>query len=490
MRRWPVVTAAIIVACAIVHAVVFARLEAQEREIGEIEARITSLKTRLFAKYAAGGTDSMLDQTEPRTFNDFLYGAGARMDLFMQEFERGGVVSKENADYRLWANLNEHLETVRRESVARRFAYLPAAPTWYAGVTASFLHGGLLHLLGNMFFLFLVGPAIEDRWGRPVFLAFYLAGGAVALWVQGLVTSDPTVPVLGASGAIAGVMGAFAVRFGKKKIRFWYAMMIAVRAKTGVFELPAWLVLGTWLVVQAFGAVVLGAYVPIGYAAHVAGFAFGAVFAGFLAVAGLEDRLLAPLIERKLEAPEHRADPRLLRAHDLLARGDAEPALDLLYAVLGERPGDVTVKREMLRGYLALGRSGDAKTEGADVVGRLVEQGREDEAADVYREIAGTVPDFSAGARPQLAVARWLERNDLPDEAARAFRELAVRWPDSELAPKALVSAADIAWRRCDDPDAAFRILRRFVEKYPDHPLADHARARMTRITGGQVVFK
>jgi membrane associated rhomboid family serine protease len=144
-----------------------------------------------------------------------------------------------------------------------------------------FLHGGWLHLLGNMLFLYVFGNNVEDRLGRVGFLAFYLFCGYVAAYVFALSTPDSTQALLGASGAIAGVLGAYIVMFPRARVLSLVPFLLFIPLR-----LPAWLVLGFWFVLQwlySTGAkVAQGA--DVAYLAHVAGFVAGAAVALVLKV--------------------------------------------------------------------------------------------------------------------------------------------------------------------------------------------------------------
>jgi len=145
-------------------------------------------------------------------------------------------------------------------------------------LTSMFMHGSWSHILGNMVFLWAFGPEIEDLMGRRGYLVFYLLGGLAATAAQ--VAADPssTVPNLGASGAIAAVMGAFLVTYPRDRIRSLLVIFIFV----GVRYIPAALLIGVWFLMQLVN---LGAVAPqapaggVAYAAHVGGFIFGAVTA-------------------------------------------------------------------------------------------------------------------------------------------------------------------------------------------------------------------
>lgn len=139
-------------------------------------------------------------------------------------------------------------------------------------ISSMFLHGGLMHLAGNMLFLYIYGDNIEDQLGHIPFLIFYLAAGLGADAIH--VLSDPysNVPTVGASGAIAGVMGAYLLLFPRAKIDFLVILVVIFK----VFTLPAFVVLGFWMVLQIFG----GFNTPsegggVAYWAHIGGFITG-----------------------------------------------------------------------------------------------------------------------------------------------------------------------------------------------------------------------
>src|SRR2546425_9898006 len=126
--------------------------------------------------------------------------------------------------------LAQQLADLQRDSILERYAFIPNKHPLASYVTAGFLHGGWLHLIFNMWFLWLAGSVLEDAWGRLIYPLFYLLAGAVALLVHAGVFSGSIGPVLGASGAVAGLMGAFLVRFAKtrnKLVLFLWLWLLA-----------------------------------------------------------------------------------------------------------------------------------------------------------------------------------------------------------------------------------------------------------------------
>jgi len=140
--------------------------------------------------------------------------------------------------------------------------------------TSMFLHGSWSHIIGNMVFLWAFGPEMEDSMDRGRYLVFYLLGGLAASAAQIIVSPGSTVPNLGASGAIAAVMGGFLVTYPRDRIRALLVIVIFIR----VTYIPAALLIGVWFALQFVN---LGSVAPqtggVAYAAHVGGFIFGAV---------------------------------------------------------------------------------------------------------------------------------------------------------------------------------------------------------------------
>jgi membrane associated rhomboid family serine protease len=147
---------------------------------------------------------------------------------------------------------------------------------WITILTAMFMHSGWLHILGNMIFFWAFGPEIEDAMGRFRFLIFYLLGGLIAMLAQVAAMPASTVPNLGASGAIAAVMGAFLVTYPRDRIKTALFFLIFVR----IAFVPASLLIGFWFVMQLFSAGAVTQNVQgggVAYLAHIGGFLFGVI---------------------------------------------------------------------------------------------------------------------------------------------------------------------------------------------------------------------
>jgi membrane associated rhomboid family serine protease len=175
------------------------------------------------------------------------------------------------------------LELMRGETFVIQWSAIPAQITsghhWITILTAMFMHGSWSHLIGNMIFLWAFSPEIEEAMGRGRYLVFYLVGGIVAMLAQVAASPQSTVPNLGASGAIAAVMGAFLVTYPRDQIRTVLFIFVFAR----ITFIPAALLIGFWFLTQLFSVGTV-AHVQTGgvaYLAHIGGFIFGAVTARF-----------------------------------------------------------------------------------------------------------------------------------------------------------------------------------------------------------------
>ena len=154
-------------------------------------------------------------------------------------------------------------------------AIAPIVPSWMTLFTSMFLHGGWAHILGNMLFLWVFGDNLEHHFGRVGFLVFYLATGVLASATHILFNWDSGIPAIGASGAIAGILGAYLLLFPRRRIRTLFMAGFIT-----VMEIPAIWLLVMWMVIQLFsgvgGLVVAGGGGGVAYWAHVGGFVAGA----------------------------------------------------------------------------------------------------------------------------------------------------------------------------------------------------------------------
>jgi len=186
------------------------------------------------------------------------------------------------------------------------FGYIPHDNNWWQLITYQFMHRGWVHLLGNLLFLGLVGGTIENAWGRRQFVIFYVSAGIAAAIVHKLLAVDSSIPLFGASGAIAGVMGAFLFRHAQIKIR----MGSTFRLRPIIWNLPVFLMLGSWVFAELIdGLTSAGEAAGVAHFAHLGGFAYGLAIALARSKTGIERRIEEELQRSNVTAREALALP-------------------------------------------------------------------------------------------------------------------------------------------------------------------------------------
>jgi len=206
------------------------------------------------------------------------------------------------------------------DALVFRFGFKPAAPSLADAVTSMFLHGGLLHLLGNMLFLWIYGDNVEHRLGRFAYLMAYLGTGFAAALGDGLLRMGSAIPSVGASGAISGVLGFYFIWFPKNRVRVWIFLFPIFM---DIVELPARLVLGIYLIVDnVLPALISAGNGGVAYGAHLGGFAAAVGLAAVIDRLGL--RRPEPAV-RRTSVRSASTETNQLAAH--LARGDIVGAL-------------------------------------------------------------------------------------------------------------------------------------------------------------------
>lgn len=284
---------------------------------------------------------------------------------------------------------------VRDEHPFWSWGLIPASPTPLAFLTCMFMHAGWLHLITNMFILFLAGPAVEDVFGRPIFTVLYMGGGLIASLVHLATVPGSDVPLVGASGAIAAAMGAFMVRFARTRIRFFYVLFLI---RGGTFTAPAWFMLGLWLLQQLFYASLVSEGAGVAYAAHAGGFLAGAVAAFAIKRLGVEEKVVSPAIEKEISLTQH---PALEEGMALLVRGELEAAREALGRALADEPRNPDIHLGMWQTYVNEKRGSDGVRHMQAVIDHEVRSGEYGLALEHWRELRRY-----AGASG-AAISRW-----------------------------------------------------------------------------------
>ncbi len=322
-----------------------------------------------------------------------------------------------------------------------RWGFVPSQPSAVSALTSQFVHAGWLHLLGNLFFLYLSAPFIENIWGRVVFPLFYLAGGVAAAWTQALFFPGGTVPLVGASGSIAAVMGAFLICLGGTRIRFFWAWMI-ISVRWGTFPAPAWLMLLLWLASQLAYASVSGGEGGVAFWAHIGGFLFGAAFAGVLRLSGLEASYLRPRVE---EAGSTYGDPRIDRGFALRDAGSLPVAAAQFASVLATHPASTDAHDGAFTTALLMNDTAEAERHVAPMLEGRLKAGNFVMAIHRYEEVLQRLPALVLPARLLYTLAVQQEKSVGAEPALETCRRLAEQHSGDLFALKGLLLGVKVA---------------------------------------------
>lgn len=233
------------------------------------------------------------------------------------------------------------------------YAFVPAHHKAITYITANFMHGGWLHLIGNMWFLWLAGFMLEDSWGRIIYSIFYLAAGAAALQIFAFTEPGSLTPVLGASGAVAGLMGAFLVRFPTMKLHMrWFIGLRSLTRGGYEFKAPAYAMLPLWLLGEFFYGQMAGSSDGVAHWAHVGGFAFGVAVALLIRFTGLEQKASEAIATKTTWTN----DAEITNATELLEKGQLDEAENLLKPYYEGRPGSFDAAHILQQVYWRKGK--------------------------------------------------------------------------------------------------------------------------------------
>lgn len=290
---------------------------------------------------------------------------------------------------------------LRDEHPRTRLSYIPATGGVLPLFTSMFVHADIFHLLGNLLFFFLSGPFIEDVFGRPLFAFLYFAGGVVAVLTFATQHPDSIVRLVGASGAIAAVMGAYLVRFARSKVEFLFIPFLFRPTFNFRFWLPAFVVLPLWFVQQLLEMRSEAGGGGVAFSAHVGGFLFGVVVALIVKATRFEEKFVNPLV---LQQTTWTMDERLVRAMDARKHGNLAGAQKDLDSLLRDPKSPVEALQIAMDVALEAEDFARYDAAAARLLLRHLEAKETDLAMDLIREVTddrhARVPKFLGRAAP------------------------------------------------------------------------------------------
>jgi membrane associated rhomboid family serine protease len=457
-RRWPIISIALILINIVAFLGTHWRIDQENPQRGEVRAHILLLAAmhpelnmpanvqELVSTFRQDHSD-VWHQAESHT-RDLADAWDARIRLIDDDPE----ALQAEMD-----SLTAQYSSMSSASLLENYAFVPAHPHGLAYLTANFLHGGWLHIIGNLWFLWLAGAVLEDTWGRLIYPAFYLIAGAAALQFHAWFNPGSLTPTLGASGAVAALMGAFLVRFPTSKIEV--AMILGVRSLVNLstgngirFKAAAYWLLPFWVLSEIFSGALLGKNSAVAHWAHVGGFAFGALAALALRYSGLEERA-NEAIEAKVSWT---ADPAIVQAAEQMEQGKLDNAVATLQGFLAGKP-------DSEEGYTLLHqvywRKNDLKAY-RDTIAKLIQLHLKNQNLDAalqdYEDFKNTGME-SLPSPIWLELCRAIEGQGNYERAADEYGRLAIAFPSERPALLALLAAGRLSLKNLHRPSEALR---------------------------------
>ena len=440
VRRLPWITFTIMAICVIVHILVTLDIDKREKDLEDA--------AREFLGYYVEHPYLELD---PETLN-LIFGerlaeqVKEQLDIIREEASREIHLFRETQQEEL-NQLAENLKNIINNIPYRKYGFIPAKQSLLGLLTYMFIHGGWLHLLGNLLFLFLTGPFIEDVWGRPFYTAFYLIMGIGSALMYAQRYPDLTIPLIGASGAIAGVMGAFLIRYWKTKIEFFFIFLPFFFIR-GTFKAPAWMMLPLWFALELFNGWAIDRIYPQGgggvaHWAHVWGFVFGVVAALGVKYFRIEEKYVQPKIEAQTSY-EDEGFKALEEAAQMKEAGKSDAA----YALLVEAGRRNPKHKELIEGLWELGVEMGKESESAKFLVALIEsevrRNQMEMAAVHFWKLRERIPQATISPTYKVMLIQHLKDHNDVEEARTLASEL-LDEVSADSAPVLLVNFANAA---------------------------------------------
>ena len=452
-RRWPVVTLGLILVNFAVFLCTHRAMEDQEDPLLSVEAQVLVLAAQHPELTVPPRVQQLVADFQRNYPSEWAKLQDPNDEATATEDSRIGSDDREQLQAEMDTIAAEY-DRLTASSIAERFAFVPAHPKLIAYLSSTFLHGGWLHLIGNMWFLWLAGFVLEDVWGRPLYLAFYLTAGIAATQFYAWANPGSIAVSYGASGAVAGLMGAFLVRFPKLKIRLLWLFDFGLTGFWRLWVRAYWL-LPLWLGMEVYYGRVAGLRDGIAHWAHVGGFFFGAAVALGLRYSGLEHKANES-IEAKISWT---ADSEIGQASECIENGKLEQASLILKEYLASEP-DSLGAWSLLRTVYWRENEFPACREAARRVCELnLQAGMREAAWQDYEEFLNLGGD-------NIAPAAWLELCRVAEarkeyrRALNEYQKLAGGWPSEREGFIAQLGAARILLTQLDRPDEALKLYQ------------------------------
>jgi membrane associated rhomboid family serine protease len=346
-----------------------------------------------------------------------------------------------------------------------RWGFTPAHASVLTIFTSVFMHGGLMHLVGNMLFLWVFGSVVEDALGPLVYGLFYLGGGLAAALTHWAVTltmapREAYVPCVGASGAVAAILAIFAVRFYRNKVRLFYLWGFYL-IRWGTFEAPSLWAVGVWFGLELVsGFLTIGGGADVAHWAHIGGFLFG-IAMGFA-----------------LRSPQDAAQEYVVEdARQSLASMAPHLALEQLLPIVRAHPENEEAREQLARAYDAVGNETAADDQWRHLLRLRLQRHQRAEVVELCRQVPRRSLLEGVDPRTLYDIACCFEESFQFSAAAQLLQRV---WQPQPMAPEAelaMLRHATLLKEKLHDP-AGDALFDQFLKAYPYSQYRAYAQAK------------
>jgi len=392
-------------------------------------------------------------------------------DVFLAQLRNDEIITPQDAEYSEWKELRSGYEGKLAQITTMQYGFRPAFHRLVTFVTHMFLHGGFGHLLGNMIFLWLVGCMLEIGCGRGFYATAYIITGLCAVSFFWLFNPQSPIPLVGASGAIAGLMGAFTVLYGRKRVKIFYSLGFYFN----YVKLPAILLLPVWVGKELF-QLFFGGASQVAYLAHLGGLLSGAIIGlvNLKYLGAYHAEALAP-------EPEDEVSPLVEQALAHAGRLEMDQASKLLDQALAKEPENTSVMTHLFN----IRKNEPETPEFHAIAGKLLTRLSRDpknhnKALEVYEDYRRTI------RRPRLAPELYLRVCSLfaiegqPEKAEKILAMFLKQKPQFPGIPATLMKLAT-SYQDKGAVTKAQKCLTLLCDRYAASPEAGMAAKRLQR---------
>lgn len=385
------------------------------------------------------------------------YARMVKDGTFMRKLLTEQIITVDEEIYVEWRDLRDQFDYKLSRVTSMKYGFIPSSPHYLNAITYMFLHGGVMHLVGNMVFLWLVGCVLELAWGRAVYAGLYLLTGAASVGLFHLIYTDSVVPLIGASGAISGLMGAYTLLYGKRKIKIFYSLGVYFNYTRiyAIVLLPIW-------IGKEFFQLFFGGPSQVAYVAHIGGLVSGAL----LAVLSL--KLLGPVDQEVFkEDPKEGIDSLLEAALQKIGKLDMSGARPFLEQILEKDPNNADALNHLFNIDKLNPQSETFHQTTSRVLLRLSSNKENQQRVyDIYKEYADNAKPLRLHPDLLLRISSIFSAQGHPEEAEKIIAMLLRKYPKSQKIPSGILDLGR-AYLKKGGSAKGEKCLRVLCKRYP-----------------------